>query len=263
MVVIKSSLAYLLVAAFSAFLVTSCGSGGGSSSTGSAVSGNVMKSSSGAVTARTALSSAIEDTADTVPFEGAVVQLIDSDGTIVAETTTDADGYFIFEDVDPDDYTVVVFDPDTDEEVANVSITVIEGDDATVDGTVTGDGTTWDVEFTADEDVSLDNPTQQAKVTALAEDSDLSESEIIAMRESGMGWGKIANDLGIHPSVLGAGSGKDSDDDDTDEDDETFDTDDDDSNGKGNDKDKGNNGNGNGNSGNNGNGNGNDDSDDD
>lgn len=49
----------------------------------------------------------------------------------------------------------------------------------------------------------------QAKVDALAERSGKSPAEIQAMRDSGMGWGKIAKETGVHPSALGKGKGKD------------------------------------------------------
>jgi hypothetical protein len=58
--------------------------------------------------------------------------------------------------------------------------------------------------------------TQQAKLATLedsltdllAYDSGLTEQEIQNMRASGLGWGQIAQELGIHPSVLGLGHGK-------------------------------------------------------
>ncbi|MEA3290185.1 MAG: hypothetical protein U9Q04_08395 [Campylobacterota bacterium] len=47
---------------------------------------------------------------------------------------------------------------------------------------------------------ALDNAIQQ-----LADMTDESVNSINDMRESGMGWGEIAHELGVHPSVLGLG----------------------------------------------------------
>lgn len=43
---------------------------------------------------------------------------------------------------------------------------------------------------------------------ALAETTGTLTSDIAAMREEGMGWGQIAHELGVHPSVLGLGHTK-------------------------------------------------------
>lgn len=47
----------------------------------------------------------------------------------------------------------------------------------------------------------------QARVDAIAEQCGKSPAEIQAMRDSGMGWGNIAKECGIHPSVSGKGNG--------------------------------------------------------
>lgn len=48
-----------------------------------------------------------------------------------------------------------------------------------------------------------------ARVDAIAQQCGKSSVQIQAMRNSGMGWGKIAKDCGIHPSVNSKGKGKD------------------------------------------------------
>lgn len=48
----------------------------------------------------------------------------------------------------------------------------------------------------------------EAKVSALSQASGRSEAEIRSMRESGMGWGRIAKETGVSPSVLGKGQSK-------------------------------------------------------
>ncbi len=47
-----------------------------------------------------------------------------------------------------------------------------------------------------------------ARVDAFAEQCGKSAAAIQAMRDSGMGWGKIAKECGIHPSAAGKGKGK-------------------------------------------------------
>lgn len=77
-----------------------------------------------------------------------------------------------------------------------------------------------------------------AKVQALADASGRSPAEIRAMRESGMGWGRIAKEVGVSPSVLGKGAGKNKS-----KPDDAYggdDGDDEESPGKGKNKDKGN-----------------------
>lgn len=46
---------------------------------------------------------------------------------------------------------------------------------------------------------------EDARVSALSEQSGLPESQIRAMRASGKGWGEIAGETGVHPSALGLG----------------------------------------------------------
>jgi len=47
-----------------------------------------------------------------------------------------------------------------------------------------------------------------ARINAIAEKSGRSPEDIQAMRQSGMGWGAIAKETGIHASVNGKGQGK-------------------------------------------------------
>lgn len=46
----------------------------------------------------------------------------------------------------------------------------------------------------------------EARYTALAEEAGVSPNKVRALRESGMGWGRVARELGVHPSLLGKGS---------------------------------------------------------
>ncbi|AMK11228.1 hypothetical protein [Pseudodesulfovibrio indicus] len=54
---------------------------------------------------------------------------------------------------------------------------------------------------------NLDN----ARVDALALECGKTSDEIRAMRNSGMGWGRIAKECGVHPSANGKGQGKNKD----------------------------------------------------
>jgi hypothetical protein len=47
-----------------------------------------------------------------------------------------------------------------------------------------------------------------ARINAIAEKSGRSPEDIQAMRQSGMGWGAIAKETGIHASASGKGQGK-------------------------------------------------------
>lgn len=53
-----------------------------------------------------------------------------------------------------------------------------------------------------------DRKLDEARVDAFANECGKSSSEIQAMRNSGMGWGRIAKECGAHPSTAGKGKGK-------------------------------------------------------
>ncbi|MFV0421949.1 hypothetical protein [Oleidesulfovibrio sp.] len=46
------------------------------------------------------------------------------------------------------------------------------------------------------------------RVSAIADEAGVSEAKVESMRASGMGWGAIAGELGVHPSALGKGHQK-------------------------------------------------------
>lgn len=148
---------------------------------------------------------------DGEPLEGATVQLLDADGNVVAETTTDADGKFEFLNVPPGTYTIVVTHPDI-EELRVEKVEVIAGDITVVRGTVTKDGETGSSEITYEVDecaLTEGNEAQMRIVRNLAEESGVSEEDIIRLREEKcLGWGEIAIQLKVHPSVIGIGSHK-------------------------------------------------------
>lgn len=169
--------------------------GGGTGSRGNTLDGQVNLSGSQARMA---------DLRDSSTFYSkAIVQLLDSTGAVVAQTHTDDQGNFTFKNVSEGDYTLVLIDGETHEEVTRVSFSVADGDDVHIVGTVTESEAGWKIEFVANQ--ALQNPAQDEKAAILAEASGLSINEIVEMRKSGKGWGEIANELGVHPGLLGLG----------------------------------------------------------
>ena len=65
-----------------------------------------------------------------------------------------------------------------------------------------------DVEKAEDNYAEAQKKLDTARVDAFAEQCGKSPAAIQAMRDSGMGWGKIAKECGIHPSAAGKGKGK-------------------------------------------------------
>lgn len=201
-----SSLALVFV--FGIFM-TACGSGGGSvsatgSSGGNMVSGTVKLSDGASGSARTY---ALEGDTSGEPYADAIVQLVDSEGNVVAETETDEDGNFNIDGVEEGDYTILVIDPETGDTVTEVEVSIVDGDDVLIEGVITGGEAEWTVEFTANT-ADLQNEAQNDKAKNIAMESDATLDEVLAMREAGMGWGEIARELGVHPSVLGLGNEK-------------------------------------------------------
>jgi hypothetical protein len=66
------------------------------------------------------------------PFEGAGMSLLDKAGRVVADTSTDASGEFVFTDLEPGEYTLVT----TGYSPAAVSVGVVDGGPARADITV-------------------------------------------------------------------------------------------------------------------------------
>lgn len=196
----KSRASFIAVLLVSAALFSACGSSGSSTATGNTVSGKLQLGDSvaSAKTGEAHVSFAV------VAYEGSTVQLVDANGNVVAETTTDASGQFTFLNVAQGDYSINVIDATSGLAVTQVSLSVVDGDNAYVEGTIDTSGANWTVEYTAGE-ASLQNDAQMEIARNLADNSDLSLSEIIALREEGQGWGKIAGDLDVSPSVLGLG----------------------------------------------------------
>jgi len=65
-----------------------------------------------------------------------------------------------------------------------------------------------DVEVAEEKYAEAQKKLDTARVDAFAQQCGKSPGEIQAMRNSGMGWGKIAKECDIHPSAAGKGKGK-------------------------------------------------------
>jgi len=139
------------------------------------------------------------------PMSGVLVQLLDLEGNVVAETYVDSDGNFSFGGVEEGDYTLRFIDPDTGDVVTEVNVSIMEGDDATLTGSFDDNQATWNVEFDSNDGDSTLNETQQERAANIGALAGIPASEVEAMRLSGMGWGQIAHELGLHPGNLGMG----------------------------------------------------------
>lgn len=201
----NSLLKYLSVVFFSGVLLAACGSGGGSagsaSASGSEVSGSVSLSSDFSSARMNAIE---EDVSSSEPYAGAVIQLLDTEGNVIAETETDENGNFNFSGVEQGDYTIQVVDPETGEVVTEMDVSIVEGDDVLIEGVISSSETDWTVDFVANS-ADLQNEAQNEKAVNIAMACDATLDEVLAMREEGMGWGAIAQELGAHPSTLGLG----------------------------------------------------------
>lgn len=202
-----------------------CGGGGSSSSENVSISGqittdqttvaargsrtkNIFYSFKNFELIRSAHAQDSDSTAE--PVVGATVDLFDSLGSLVATTTTDENGDFVFLDIAPGDYSIQVSDPSITTPLIIDGVTVLAGDTAEIRGTVTQDGGEVSVEYVVDScDLVVDNQGQLGHAEALAEAADISVEEVIDLRETNcLGWGVIAQQLEVPPGALGLGNTK-------------------------------------------------------
>ncbi len=232
---------YLMaVSCLLASVVTACGGGGDEGAApvdNGAVSITGRISSDGSIaTARTGAifqfelverAYAQDSDLDGPPLVGGTVDLIGSDGLIVATTTTDSNGEFVFIGVLPGSYSIAVSSP----EITTLTITevvVLGGDITIISGQVTATGGVAAVDYrVGDCGTVAGNDAQTAHATALADAAGVSVESVIATREGSCeGWGRIAQDLGVPPGTLGLGNngtrggGRRGDDDDNDNEDD-------------------------------------------
>jgi hypothetical protein len=199
---------------------SSAGGGGGSS--GAVIQGQVVNRKTAAgesvlqVVFRTALGIGLAEALEGDPLEGIEVTLTRQDDGATITGTTDASGQFVITNVLPGTYTVTVVDPADPGTPLTVNapdtFTVGAGDTANITLTVTeGPAATDTVNVVATETdpaVVLANPAQIGHMLNIARELGLvSADPILNLRLSGLGWGKICKQVGVHPKVIGLGRG--------------------------------------------------------
>ncbi|MDH5509508.1 MAG: carboxypeptidase regulatory-like domain-containing protein [Nitrospinota bacterium] len=189
----KAGLSFAMLALV-AMVLPACGSGTG----GNNISGSAIYNDGSAARANWLV-------AGDEPMTGVLVQLVDINGDVVAETYVDSNGNFSFGGVAEGDYTLRFVDPDTDEVITEVDVSIMEGDDAKLTGSFNDNQATWEIEFDSNDGDSSLNETQQERAAKIGDLAGIPASEVEAMRLSGMGWGQIAHELGLHPGHLGMG----------------------------------------------------------
>jgi len=189
------------------------GSGGGS---GAVVQGQIvrtqgagLKESVVVVVLRTALGIGLAEAVVGAPVVGATVNLL-SGPTVAYTTTTSASGNFVFQGVLPGLYTIQVIDttpppPDTILTVAppDTIVVVGDGDTATVAGQVTTANELGTVVTVAASQVENLNNAQLCHAIHIAEASGANVADVIADRQTGHGWGVVAQHFHAHPGVIG------------------------------------------------------------
>jgi hypothetical protein len=212
--------ARIAVLAWIAAVVVACGGGGssatgpssssgpsGSSATGSAVVQGQVIARPGAAAGEPVLLVVLHGVlgirraeADTgTPLAGVVVKLANSSNVVVATTTTDAHGQFVFQGVAPGTYTVQVG------AVVSPPFTVGAGDQAIV-GVATTSGTPPTVTITAVSTDVFNNDAQLGHAINIANASASCDLVgVTQLREQGLGWGEIAHRCGVSPGVIGRG----------------------------------------------------------
>jgi hypothetical protein len=197
-----------------AALTAACGGGSsvtgpGSSSSGggsAVVQGRVVTGQSAAlgesptvVLLRSALGVGLAEADTGTPVSGATVNLRNASNVVVATTTTDANGQFVFPGVAPGTYTVQVG------AVVSPPVTVGAGDQAVV-GVVTTSGTPPTVTIVAISTDVFNNDAQLGHAINIANASATCDLVgVTRLREQGLGWGEIAHRCGVSPSVIGLG----------------------------------------------------------
>jgi len=181
---------------------SSSGSGGGSA----VVQGQVVTGQSAAIDesrvvilVRSALGVRIAEADTGTPVAGATVTLLNASNVVVATTTTDANGQFVFQGVAPGTYTVKVG------AVVSPPVTVGAGDQAIV-GVATTSGTPPTVTIVAVSTDVFNNDAQLGHAINIANASRTCDLVgVTHLRDQGLGWGEIAHRCGVSPGVIGLG----------------------------------------------------------
>jgi hypothetical protein len=204
----------LAVIVLGTLLVAGCGGGssvsgpgGGSSGDASAVVQGQVLASQGAsageslvvVAVRHALGIGLAEAQAGSPIPGVTVRLLQGT-TVVATTTTDSNGQFVFRGVSPGVYTVEV---QVNGQVYRAGVTVGAGDQAIVGVATSG---TTSVRVTAMSTDVFDNDAQLGHAVNIANASASCDLvRVTQLREQGLGWGEIARRCNVHPGVIGLG----------------------------------------------------------
>lgn len=205
---------------------TSGGAGGGGSST-AVIQGQIVRNQRTAlresaviVVLRTALGVGLAEAAVGDPAVGYTVKLLDSSLTVVGTTITDSSGNFQFNSVAPGaGYTIQVFSPSNlltplpQDATSTASVDVGAGDLGTIVGTVKVASDSGDPLFTvisvnvvaANVNDLLNNNAQSCHAISIATAAGVSPLLVVQARQAGggHGWGNIAKQFGVPPSVLG------------------------------------------------------------
>jgi len=137
------------------------------------------------------------------PLAGVTVRLIEQGNPLnVLTTTTDANGNFLFTHVPTGIYQVVVVGYTLSPNPTLITVDI--GDKGIVDGVVNGDTIQLTAAVTVN-DINdfLQNPVQLCKAITVARLTGANLQQIINERLSGKGWGRIVQDHGGRPSMLG------------------------------------------------------------
>jgi Carboxypeptidase regulatory-like domain len=197
----------------------SAGGGGGfSGGSGAVIQGQLVRGRSAAldesrvmVVLRTALGIGLAEAVVGDPISGATVELhAFPGGSLVGTTTTTSTGNFSFQSVAPGSYTIVVVGQTLDatsDGTATDPIIVGDGDSGTIVGTVTDTGIILTVHVAAGDSLDIvHNAAQLCHAASIANASGRDIGDVVAARQAhggGHGWGNIALQFGVSPSVLG------------------------------------------------------------
>jgi hypothetical protein len=178
-----------------------------------------LRESAVIVVVRAALGVGLAEAAVGDPAVGYTVKLLDSSSTVVATTLTDSSGNFQFNSVAPGaGYTIQVFSPSDpvtpliQDATSTASIDIGAGDLGTIVGTVTvagEDPVTFVVTsvhvVAANVNDLLNNDAQMCHAISIATAAGVNPLLVVQARQAGggHGWGKIAKDFNVPPSVLG------------------------------------------------------------
>ena len=215
-------LSAIVLIVLAAVVLAACGGGssvtgpssstGGSTGSGSAtLQGHVVNSQGAAagqpglvVALWTMLSPAVAEAVTGTPVVGATVNLLKG-ATVVATTTTDANGQFVFRDVAPGTYTFQVIVMGNPVPVAPPTAVTVGAEDQAIVGIATNGTSTVTVTAMSTDVFGNDAQLGHALNIADAAGSQCNLLKVTQLRETGFGWGEITQRCGVSASVIGLG----------------------------------------------------------